>query len=184
MWGICQNYSCFSLSVFLQLGVGLCSSLTSFLQMACVFPSQQIFSSGMCIRAEPGILSCCMGVTSWVMYLKYLNPATDLLGRTLKSFIWTESVPLYQGNVTYQYQNFGNTAVLLTSTWACFLLGGANAADHVAAWPSGYSLIWRGCGSGRALRVVACNPILVGKQNCHSLSYPVFRAHEADGPPR
>lgn len=112
------------------------------------------------------------------------NPAKDLLGCTLKSFIWAISVPLYQGDVTRQYLNFGNTAVLLTSTWARFILGGADTADHVAAWSSGDSLVRRGRGSGGALWAVARDPVLVGEQNYHARSYPVFRAHEADGPSR
>lgn len=57
---------------------------------------------------------------------------------------------LCQSDVS-QYVELRNAAVLLTSTWACFLLGGAHAADLVAPWPSGYSLVRRGDGTGEAL---------------------------------
>lgn len=63
-------------------------------------------------------------ITYWVAHLKALF-----------------ELNLCQGDVTHQYVDFGNTTVLLTSTWARFLLGGANTADHVAPQPSGYSLI-------------------------------------------
>lgn len=165
---ICQCYSCLFVSLFLQLGVELCSSPTSFCQMACVFLSQQIFSSDMCVRASMGMV-----YHSWIVCGKEESVEHLVL-----------LLCLYQGDVICQYLSFGNTAVLLTSTWACFHLGGADTADHVAAWPSGYSLVWRGCGIGRTLWTVACDPILVGKQNGYSCSYPVFRAYEADGPSR
>lgn len=73
-------------------------------------------------------------ITCWAAHLKVLS-----------------ELNMCQGDVTHQYLDVGNIAVLLTSTWACFLLGDANTADHVGPRPSGYSLVRRGRGTGEAL---------------------------------
>lgn len=110
--------------------------------------------------------------------------AMDLLGCTLTKALLELNLCL-STKVTSQVSIW--TLGTLLCCWlqpGYAFLGGADTADHVAVWPSGHSLLRRGHGSGEALWAVACDPILVGKQNCHSRSYPVFRAHEADGPSR
>lgn len=116
--------------------------------------------------------------------LQLVKPASDLLGCTLIK-------ALLELNLCLSTQVTSQVSIWTLGTLLCCwlqpghaFLGGADTADHVAVWPSGHSLVRRGHGSGEALWAVACDPILVGKQNCHSCSYPVFRAHEADGPSR
>lgn len=74
------------------------------------------------------------------------RPAHHILGCSFE----LSELNLCQGDVS-QYVELGNDAMLLTSTWACFLLGGAHTADLVAPWPPGYSLVRRGDGTGEAL---------------------------------
>lgn len=191
-------------SVFLQLGVELCPAPTSFHQMACLpLPTnfhQQYVHQGW--RRGGFLLHRCKTLSyvlyhSWLFWGKEEPAEVSRLPLPLQLVsqpvtYWAVHLKaLLELNLCLSTKVTSQVSIWTLGTPLCCWLqpghafsGGADTANHVAVWPSGHSLVRRGHGSGEALWAVACNPILVGKQNCHSRSYPVFRAHEADGPSR
>lgn len=79
VWDSCPNYCCFSASVFLEVGVGLCVPCRSFYRAGYVFPLQHCFQ----LVIHP-VLHLAVG---WA--------------------VWTEFEPRCLGDFTLWYLNFG-----------------------------------------------------------------------------